>query len=457
MNESTGPVLHLRLDGRRPPGEQVESSLRELIRSGALPTDATLPSTRSLAADLGVSRGVVVRAYEQLAAEGLIALRPKARPVVAARGRAPEPMPTQPDVPVHGVPFVLRPDLPDLGLFPRGEWLRSARRSLERMADVDLAYGEPFGAAALRAQLAPFLARTRGVMATPDRTSIHAGSTQALRVLASVLRAEGARRIAVEDPGHRWRTRALAASGLEVVPVPVDREGLRVDRLGEVDAVVVNPGHHFPTGVALSPERRRALVEWAVDGDRLVLEHDYDGHFRYDRHPTGALQALAPENVAYVGSASALLAPTVRIGWAVVPARFVVPVANELFSIGIATSRLSQLTLAELVESGRLDRHLRRARVAYRRRRDVLVQELARRLPEVEVGGEPVGLFVSMALSAASDEAAILSDARARGIALDGVNEHCFEPQAPGLVLGFAATSEPGLARAVKALAAVVG
>jgi GntR family transcriptional regulator/MocR family aminotransferase len=447
--------VQLDLDRRRPAGAQVEAAIRRLIRSGALPTGTPLPSTRALAADLAVSRGVVVRAYEQLAAEGYLELRAGARPIVAARGREPEQLPRH-DVPVHGVPFVLRPDLPDTGLFPRGEWLRSARRSLQRAADADLAYGEPFGAVALRAHLAPFLARTRGVLATAERTSIHAGSTQALHVLASVLCANGARRIAVEDPGHRWRTRALAASGLDVVPVPVDRHGLCVAHLGDVDAVVLSPDHHFPSGCALSPERRRALAEWAVTGDRLVLEHDYDGHFRYDRHPTGALQALAPEHVAYVGSASALLAPAVRIGWAVVPARLVVPVANRLFSIGIATSRLTQLALADLLESGRLDRQLRRARVAYRRRREALVRELGNCLPGAEICGEPVGLFVALALGE-RNEAAILRRARARGIALDGVNEHTVAPQPPGLVLGFAAAPEPTIRCAVRALATATG
>jgi GntR family transcriptional regulator/MocR family aminotransferase len=240
------------------------------------------------------------------------------------------------------------------------------------------------------------------------------------------------------------------------VPVPVDSHGLLVDLLGDVDAVVASADHHFPSGVALSPERRRALVAWAVETDRLVIEHDYDGHFRYDRHPTGTLQALAPEHVAYVGSASALLAPAVRLGWAVLPAHLVVPVANRLFATGIATSRLSQLALAELIESGRLDRHLRRARVSYRRRREALVRELARCLPALEVHGEPVGLYVGLALPATSDEAAILSAARDRGIALDGVNEHAIAPQPPGLVLGFAAIPEPSLVPAVERLATAV-
>src|SRR5262249_43129912 len=207
------------------------------------------------------------------------------------------------------------------------------------------AYGEPFGAAALRRQLAPFLVRTRGVVADPDRTAVCAGSSQALHVLCSVLRERGAHRIGVEDPGHRWRTRTLAASGLEVGPVPVDDEGLCVDSLPDVDAVVVSPDPQFPTGVTLAPARRRALVDWAAANDRLVIEHDYDGHFRYDRPPAGTMQALAPEHVAYVGSASALLAPTLRLGWAVLPARLAVPVANELFATTVATSRLTQLAL----------------------------------------------------------------------------------------------------------------
>jgi GntR family transcriptional regulator/MocR family aminotransferase len=446
-----GPVLDFAVDPRRPAGSQLEARVRNLVAAGALPAGASLPSTRGLAADLGVSRGVVVRAYAQLAAEGYLALRRNAPPVVVASVRAPATPPPASDVPIAGARFNLRPDLPDLGLFPRSQWLRAARVALERAANTDLAYGEPFGAAALRRELAPFLARTRGVAASPERTAIFAGSTQGLHVLASVLREQGARRIAVEDPGHRWRTRALAASGLEVVPVPVDDDGLRVDELNDVDAVVVSPDHHFPTGVALSPERRRALVDWAVSGDRLVLEHDYDGHFRYDRPAAGTMQALAPEHVAYVGSASALLAPTLRLGWAVLPAHLVVPVANRLFGTLVATTRLNQLALAEFVAAGYLDRQLRRARTAYRRRREVLVAALARHLPNAEVGGAPVGLFVHVRL--ARSERRLLTRARAARIALDGVNEHALTPQPDGLVLGFAALAEPTLRRAVAALA----
>ena len=451
---STGPLLALHLEPGAPLGLQIERRIRGLIRSRELPDGAVLPSTRALAADLQVSRGVVVGAYAQLAAEGYIALRRGAAPTVALRAREPERAPAGSDVPIAGVRFNLRPDLPDLALFPRREWLAACRSSLASAANTDLAYGEPFGAAELRRHLAPFLARTRGVVAAPERTGVFAGTTQALFAISCVLRELGARRIAVEDPGHRWRTRALAAAGLEVVPVPVDGDGLRVDLLTGVSAVVVSPDHQFPLGVALSPERRRALVEWAAAGDRLVLEHDYDGHFRYDRPPAGTLQGLAPDHVAYVGGASALLAPTMRLGWAVLPARLVVPVANRMFATVVATPRLNQLALAELIATGQLDRHLRRTRTAYRHRRDVLLAAVRRHLPDATVGGVAAGLFLPVSLPEDADEAGLLAAARGLGFALDGTNEHALRSQPPGLVLGFAAAPEPTLRRAGGQLAA---
>lgn len=419
-------------------GLQIEEQLRALVRSERLPSGARLPSTRALAADLGVSRGVVVGAYAQLAAEGYLGLSRGARPTVAMVSRPQEEVRPEPDVPIFGARFNLRPDLPDLSLFPRVRWLAATRAVLQRAANTDLAYGEPFGAALLRHELAPFLVRTRGVVATPGRTAVCAGSTQALLVLASVLRQLGATRIAVEDPGHRWRTRALVASGLEVVPVPVDENGLQVDQLGDVEAVVVSPDHHFPLGVALASERRRDLVEWAAAGERLVIEHDYDGHFRYDRPPAGTLQALAPEHIAYVGSATPLLVPTLRLGWMALPARLVVPVANQLFGTGIATSRFLQHAFAEFIARGYLDRHLRSARAVYKRRREAMLAALAQHFPGSEIGGGPVGLYVSVSLPT-TDEAALLAAARSRGFALDGLNEHTLTAQPHGLVLGFAA------------------
>ena len=453
---STGPLLALELDRTLPLGLQIERRLRELIRSGGLPAGRGLPSTRALAADLGLSRGVVVGAYAQLAAEGYLTLRRGAAPEVAAVMHAPvERCVAEVDVPVAAARFNLRPDLPDLALFPRTQWLTAARASLQQAANTDLAYGEPYGAVALRRRLAPFLARTRGVLATVDRTGVFAGSTHAFLSIASVLREAGATRIALEDPGHRWRTRVLRAAGLELVPVPVDARGLCVELLpDDVAAVVVSPDHQFPLGVALSPERRRALADWAVAGDRLVIEHDYDGHFRYDRPPAGTLQALAPEHVAYVGTISPLLVPTLRLGWAVLPAQLVEPVARNVFANAVAAPRLTQFALADFIERGYLDRQLRRTRAAYGRRRRLAVAALERKLPGAAIRGVPSGLFVSLALPEGTDEPALLVEARRRGIAVDGVGEHALGPQPPGLAVGFAALPEPTLRRALGELAA---
>jgi len=455
---SIGPLLDVHLDRAGPLGAQLERRLRELIGSGGLPVGSRLPATRALARDLGVSRGVVVEVYAQLAAEGYLATRRGSASIVAAHPGVPEPLEVEPDVQIAAARWNLRPDLPDLALFPRTQWLSANRSVLRQAVNTDLAYGEPLGAAALRHRLAPLLARTRGVAAHPDRTAVFAGSTQALLVVASVLRDRGATSIALEDPGHRWRTRALVSSGLDVVPVPVDREGLRVDDIPDgIDAVVVSPDHQFPTGVALSPGRRRALADWAVSGGRIVLEHDYDGHLRYGASHTGALQALAPEHVVYVGGASALLAPTIRLGWAVLPARLVVPVANRLFATVLASPRLSQLALAELIERGQLDRHLRRVRTIYRRRREAAVRRLERRLPSARIEGSPSGLFVHLSLPEGTDERSLLTSARARGIAVDGVGEHALLPQPPGLAIGFAALPEPTLERALDTLADAAG
>jgi GntR family transcriptional regulator/MocR family aminotransferase len=447
----TGPVFAFRLDRRRPLGLQIERWLRGLVQSQALPVDSRLPSTRSLAVDLGVSRGVVVGAYAQLAAEGYIELRRGAAPTVAATGRAPDDVRVDPDVPIARARATC---LPDFAFFPRTQWLTAVRASVERARAGDFSYGEPFGAGELRLRLAPFLTRTRGVVAAPNRTGIFAGASQALLVLATVLRAAGARRIGVEDPSHRWRTNTISASGLEVVPVPVDGEGLRVDEIPDVSAIVVSPDHQFPLGVTLPPRRRRALVEWAAAGDKLIIEHDYDAHFAYDQIRTGALQALAPEHIAYLGSTSALLAPAIRIGWAVLPARFVEPVAHELFAAAIGTPRLTQLALAEFVARGYLDRHLRRTVAAFKRRRETLVEALKRAFPDTTVQGRAVGLYVSLPLPHGTDEARLLAAARRRGVALDGFNEHSTSPQPPGLVVGFAAAPEATLRYGVSLLKA---
>jgi GntR family transcriptional regulator/MocR family aminotransferase len=277
---------------------------------------------------------------------------------------------------------------------------------------------------------------------------------QGLGLLWTVLAAGGAGRIAAERPGWRGVTETATDAGLRVTALPVDEHGALVQRLAGlrgVDAAFVAPAHQYPTGAVLSPERRAELVRWARSRGALVVEDDYDAEYRYDRDPIGALQGLAPEHVVYGGSASKSLAPGVRLGWLVVPRRLVAPLAALQMRRGGMPASLEQLALADLVESGELDRHLRRQRRRYRRQRDALLAELRAALPELGVRGAAAGLFVVGHLPPGVAEADVLAAARAVGLALEGLGG---DP--PGLVLGYANLPEASIGRAVDALAACV-
>jgi GntR family transcriptional regulator/MocR family aminotransferase len=272
--------------------------------------------------------------------------------------------------------------------------------------------------------------------------------------VCAALRARGARRIAIEDPAHMTVRRLVEHTGLDVVPVPVDAAGLRVAELRDVDVVLATPAHHFPTTAVLSPERRAEVVAWAEAHDAVILEDDVDAEFRYDRVPIGALQGLAPERVVYLGSASRTLAPGLRLGWAVLPSWLANDVRLQVERTIIAPPVLEQLALADFLERGELDRHLRRMRLHYRRRRDVLVDALARGMPELRVDGVAAGLHVVARLPDDADEAAVLAAARNARIALAGMREHAIAAEVPAaLLLGFARSNEAAIREGVRALA----
>jgi GntR family transcriptional regulator/MocR family aminotransferase len=441
---SRTPELLVRLDRKRGGtlASQLERQLREAVREGRLKPETVLPSTRALAAQLGVSRGLVVGAYAQLGAEGYLVLRRGASPRVARSVGQPLVSPDEP----HEQPFRhnLRPDLPDFAAFPREEWSRSYRAALKRAPDRALAYGDVRGSPALRGALVSYLGRARGVVGGPEHTFVCGGFAQAVSVLCSVLRRAGRERIGIEDPGHA------------VIRGIVARTGLALDR-SRAEAVLVTPAHQFPTGVVLSAERRAALLDWAERRDALVLEDDYDAEFRYDRAPVGALKGLAPERVAYLGSASKTLAPMLRLGWLVAPSGLLRDLIDQLMFTIIAPPRLEQLAFADFLERGELDRHLRRMRARYRRRRDVLVQALERELPEARIGGIAAGLHVVVELPEGTDEAHVLAEARKREIGLYGLGEHRFRSRrGPALLLGYAVAREPAIRAAVRALAEAV-
>jgi GntR family transcriptional regulator / MocR family aminotransferase len=442
--------------GAGPLRAQLEEQLRDSVRSGRLPAGLALPSSRQLARELSVSRGVVVDAYAQLAAEGYLVSRQGA-PTRVSDAAAPA-AEAAPSSEVERAPrFDFRPGGPDVSLFPRAAWLASLRRALREAPDVRLDYGDPRGAPELRRALARYLGRVRGVAADPGRTIVTSGMAQGMAIFARGLISLGGRAMAMEDPSSAPGRAQLASNGLEILPVPVDDQGLVVAEIGAEasppDAVMVTPAHQFPLGVVLSPERRAALIEWSDRTGAVVLEDDYDAEYRYDRAPVGALQGLAPDRVAYAGSVSKMLAPGLRLGWLVAPERISQAAAAAKATDDLGTPVVEQLALADFLERGELDRHLRRTRSIYRGRRDALVGALARHLPRCGPTGVAAGLHLVVALPPGTGEAAVLEAARSRGVGLSGLTEHRIRPGPPALLLGYGRIVEPAIEDGVRALA----
>jgi GntR family transcriptional regulator/MocR family aminotransferase len=458
---SVTPAEHLGLDllvtidrdGGRSLREQLEGQLRDGIRRGVLHAGTPLPSTRALAAELRISRGVVVEAYAQLAAEGFLVARAGAATRVATVARH---EPAEP--PIERIPppvrFDFRVEAADLSAFPRRAWSAALRDTLREAPDAALGYGDRAGAPVLRAVLAAYVGRARGVAAAPENVVVSTGITQAIGLLARALRRGGVTRVAVEDPGFPIHRRVFAAEGLRVVPVPVDGDGLIVEALAavEVGAVLVTPSHQFPLGMSMAAHRRGELVEWAAARDGWIFEDDYDGEYRFDRDPVGALQGLAPARVVYLGSASKTLAPALRLGWMVVPPGLIDAVVDAKLLADAGTPQIEQLALARFVEHGELDRHLRRMRVSYRRRRDVLVAGLDEHLPQLELEGISAGLHISARLPRELPFGPLLARAWESGVGIYGF-EHGGVAR---LLLGYANLPEPSVAPAVRALAGLV-
>ena len=416
--------LHLEVDGTRVRGA-LERTLRDALRGGRLPPGTRLPSSRSLARDLGLARNTVAAAYAQLVAEGWLEGRQGAgtrvalHPVLAPPAASAPPPPRPPQ-------FDLRPGLPDLTAFPREPWLAAARRALREAPFDALGYGDPRGRVELRRALAEYLARARGVAASPERIVVCTGLVQGLSLVEAALEAAWA----AEEYGHAAHRRGLAATSLRV-----DGDGAVVSELGDAGAVLLTPAHQFPLGRTLSPARRREVVAWARSTDGIVVEDDYDGEFRYDRRPVGALQALAPEHVVYAGTASKSLAPGVRLGWLVVPGALLERVV-AVRAHGDWPSALDQLTLAELIASGGYDKHVRRMRFAYRRRRDRLLAAVER------VSGIDAGLHAVVELD--EDEEVVVERARRHDLIVEGLDSYRFGPdrREPALVVGYGTPPE---------------
>src|SRR6266851_695926 len=443
-------------------------AIRAAIMDGRLRAGAPLPATRLLAGDLGVSRGVIVEAYQRLADEGLVSARPGAGTRVLGVSRA-APGPVRADlpdpalrpllVPAHWrerAEIDLSPGVPDLSGFPRAAWLRAERLVLEQASVAELGYGDPRGSQPLRTELAGWLARTRGLRAGPGDIIVVTGVAQALALLARVLRARGMSEIAVEDPGSRGARDDLAYWGLRPVPVPVDEHGLQVGELarGAARAVLLTPAHQFPTGVVLAPQRRRDLLDWAAAADALIVEDDYDAEYRYDRAPVPALHASAPGLVAYAGSTSKTLAPGMRLGWLIPPGWLHADLVEAKYASDLGSPALPQLVLAHLITNGDLEQHIRLVRKRQRSRRDALLRALRSYLPEGRVQGVAAGLHLLVTFPGLAGPDSDLAEAILReGVLVQPLSWHRLRPGMPGIVLGYAAHTPDRLHEAARRIA----
>ena len=454
---NSGLDLHLDLPASRVRAG-LETALRDAVRDGRLRPGVRLPPSRALAADLGIARNSVAEAYGQLVAEGWLTARTGSGTWVTQhrprQRRAPAAIPEAAAPPRYD----LRSGVPDLGAFPRRAWLAAARATLNATPDHVLGYPDPRGLPQLRNALAGYLARARGVSVTGDRIVVCSGFTHALALLCQALRARGGTAIAVEQYGPQAHRRIVRAHGLRCLALPVDGDGAVPRALGRAAAAVLTPAHQFPLGMTLAPRRRRDFIEWATAGGGLVIEDDYDGEFRYDRQPVGAMQALAPDHVVYAGTASKSLAPGLRLGWLAVPAPLLDEVVAAKDVAGAHVSALDQLTMAGLLASGGYDRQIRHARLAYRRRRDRLAATVLRHAPGVEVTGIAAGLHAVLRLPAGQSEAGLVAGGAAHGLAIEGLASYHTggTSHGPALVIGYGHPAEHAFTTALARLGAVL-
>lgn len=459
MNSTLVHDLLVELDrtGTTPLHRQIEASLRDGIRAGRLRHGTSLPSSRRLATELGVSRGVVVEAYDQLVAEGYLTSTPGSYTRVAAvSGQAAAPPPQPPTAGPHidfGYGRI------DPASFPRAAWLRSLRRVLTEAPHSRLNYPDGYGVPELRTALADYLNRVRGTSADPSQVLVTSGYGQAAALIIGVLAGRGVRRVAVEDPSTNDVRLLAHLHGLDVVPLPVTGEGIEPTAPERVDAdlVFLTPSHQWPLGGVLPAQARTEVVRWARARGAVVVEDDYDAEFRYDRAPVGAMQGLAPDVVLYAGSLSKILAPGLRLGWLVVPTHLTAAVAEAKLLADRGSPTIEQLAFADFLVRGELDRHLRRMRPVYRRRRDVLLARLAESLPGFEPTGVAAGLHVVIWLPDGMREDDVVAAAAGHRVRVAGVGPYRLAgPGRQGLILGYGGLTEGQIAEGVAALAAAV-
>jgi GntR family transcriptional regulator/MocR family aminotransferase len=457
---------------------QIYRGLRQAILSGALATGERLPSTRDLAEQLGVSRTVVLVAYDQLLAEGYVTGRGGSGTYVSegasAARRKQETRSTHVRLSRFGHAAAIaaatvdsspRPPAPgrydfaygrsDLDTFPFEIWQRMLLRNARKASVRHFDYGYASGSADLREAVCAHLRRSRAVVCDPEDIVIVNGSQQALDLIMRVL-VEPGDRVALEDPHYNGMREALRAAGAKICPVPVDREGMDTAKLPRrARLAFVTPSHQFPTGAILPLARRHALLRWAGRNNAVIVEDDYDGEFHYGGRPLESLQGLDTEGlVIYIGTFSRTVFPALRIGYLIAPRPLVAAFTAAKWMNDLHSATLEQQTLAEFITSGMYERHLRRLRRRNAARRDALLAAVAQHLGStVEVTGDEAGAHVVLWPKSKISEEEAIARAASKGVRVYGIS-HCYltQPDRTGLALGYARMHEREIHEGIKLL-----
>lgn len=481
------------LDGDGPLYQQVYRAARRAILTAELAPGTKVPSTRGLARDLGVSRNTVILAYDQLLAEGYIAAREGSGTFVASN--LPEDLTEairsdrhesdraeifSPRLSAYGrrladfgehqpltweargapLSYDFRYGRPNFFDFPHDTWCRVLARRARRASVKQLDYGPPAGRDELRAAIAEYLWRSRGVVCTPEQVLVVNGSQQALDLAARVLVDPGDH-VVLEEPHYPGARLAFETAGATVVAAALDDDGLRVDSIPDdldVRLAYVTPAHQFPTGVNMPLQRRLEVLAWAERRDALIFEDDYDSEFRYSGRPVEALQGLdRAGRVLYSGTFSKLMFPALRLGYLVLPAALVGPISAAKAVCDTGCAALDQLALADFMQQGHFDRHLRRSRTRNAKRREALLAALDRHLGDrVEITGINAGLHVLVWLQGFATRRlpALRRRAAEQGVGIYPVTPYYREaPKRAGLLLGFASLQEKEIEEGIRRLA----
>jgi GntR family transcriptional regulator / MocR family aminotransferase len=468
--------------GGEPLFRQVYRGIRQAVLTGAISAGERLPSTRDLAVQLGISRTVVLLAYEQLLVEGFVdgrrgsgtfisqelariparSRRSLARLRLSRLGNAVSASAATVNTPL---PRLLVPRYnfiygrSDLATFPLAVWRRLLLRQALESSMRRFEYGSAQGSKELRAEICAHLRRSRSVVCDLDEVIVVNGSQQAIDLVIRVLVDPGDP-VALEEPHYDGIREALRAAGARLRPVPVDREGLDPDRLpNDARLMFVTPSHQFPTGAILPLQRRLALLDWARRQNAVIVEDDYDGEFHYDGRPLESLQGLDREGrIVYIGTFSRTIYPSVRIGYLIAPVSLVSALTAAKWLSDLHSSSLEQQTLADFMAGGMYERHLRQLRRRNTSRRTALLEAIDEYCGDrVVVTGQGAGAHVALWPRKKVVEQAVVSAAARKGVGINGT-AHCWltQPARPGFILGYAQLGEQEIRDGIRLLGQIL-